>query len=128
MDSNHCNFPGLLSVCLRGSVHLNAPSLCLIAYILTVQVSLSVPQHQFCFCLGLSWQFSQKSQSTLLVPHGLISDKRGCDQTTTTSKWWLNKYRIVSLQFGNNTQPRSHCASNKSKTSAWGIKYFELLF
>lgn len=73
-----CLSPGLRSLECAFSV-----SHCLHPHCASVFIS---AEHQFCFCFGLSLQFSQKSQSTLLVPNGLISDKRGCDQTTTTSK------------------------------------------
>lgn len=47
VDSNQPDFPGLLCVCLQASVHLNATSLFIIAYFLTLHLFLLVPHVTF---------------------------------------------------------------------------------
>lgn len=81
VDSNSQDFPGLLSVCLQGSVHLNAPSLFfhrLLPYYATLFISATRSPSFFLFW-SVFCSFSRSNlNSTLLAPSYDISDKPGC--------------------------------------------------
>ncbi len=100
LDSNQQDYPGLLSVCVQGSVHLNAPSLFFFTSPTSVMYDSFHQCHKITFVslLICFYSFSHTNlNSTLLAPYYHISEKSGCMIRINEGRYYNLNYQHMHL-------------------------------